>query len=433
MAQRGSEREYAFSKLDRAPTIPNFSAMLLDRNSLTPRITPADWRTALLIAMLLTAATIAVHWSSPSKMQLSAEVWDKTYQYHQTLEAFRVRPITTNLIDAVSVVTGADFKTAFFGFQFAMFFISCLTFYWYLRQLVFSHRESLWGSTIFHLTVPVFLANFEPIHTWDDFWGYILIPLSIIALARRRFIVAALFMLVTILAREINLILVPVWFWLAFISDNRKVSRPLATVASAVVVFAAIRLILTGASAGDRDINLAFNFDGFLRTRDTIFSLLISNGFVWLTGLWAAWHVARSHDTMERFLGQAAIYSTILYVGTGVFFGFARESRYFTIPAVFLVPLTVLFFQKYRATLARMSQLLPQWWQKSAAMLALVTACVGVTKLVFPRFEYRPWHDGNWGFFALHLSVGVVVMAAIVGRRYEQKRDRVPEGSAIDG
>ena len=393
--------------------------MAIEINTPASRIQMTEWRSALMLALLLTVATIAVHWFSPSKMHSSSAEWDQVYHYHQTLEAFRVRPLTTYIVGAISSITGVTFKAAFIGFQFVMFFFSCLSFYWYLRQLDFTHRESIAGSSIFHLAVPVFLANFEPIHTWDDFWGYILIPLSIIALARRRFLVAAVFMLVTVLAREINLLLVPVWFCLAYAADNRKVARPLATVVTVVVIFTAIRLILTGASTGNRDINLLFNFDGLLRTRDTIFSLLISNGFVWLTGLWQTRRLWLANDDWQRFLSWSALYTSVLYVATGVFFGFARESRYFTIPAIFLVPLTLLFFREYCAMFARLVQLVPRWWQRALAIAILLAACIGITKLVFPRFEFRPWHDGNWGFFALNLALALVAVIVIWMNRRE--------------
>lgn len=399
--------------------------MLAEHNSLPPRIPAAEWRSAVLLPLVLTAATIAVHWFSPSKMHLSAAEWDKVYQYHQTLEAFRVRPLTTNLVGAISSVSGATFKTAFISFQFAMFFISCLVFYWYLRQLAFTHRESMAGSGIFHLAVPVFLANFEPIHTWDDFWVYIFVPLSIITLGRRKYLPAAVCMLITILAREINLVLVPVWFWLAYLAENRALLRPLATLATVLAAFAAVRFVLTGASTGDRDINLLFNFDGLLRSRDTIFSLLISNGFVWLTGLWHTKRLWSARQDQERFFSRAALYTTVVYIATGIFFGFARESRYFTVPAIFLVPLTLLFFREYRPVFARLLLMIPRWWHKVAASVMLLGVCVGLTKLAFPRFEYRPWHDGNWGFLALHLGVAIFATAAILIGRSESKERQV--------
>lgn len=399
--------------------------MLPDNNTRVPPITGAEWRTAVLAGVLLTAGTIAVHRFCPSPMQFGVEPWDKIRDYHQTLEAFRVRPITTNLINAICVVTGASFKTAFFGFQFTMFFTSCLTFYWYLRQLTFTHRESLGGTMIFHLALPVFLAHFEPVFTWDDFWGYIFVPISIFALMRRKYILAVLGMLVAILAREINLMLVPVWFYLQYLLDDRKMIRPLCVVGCGVALFVIIRLMLTGTSTGERDINFWFNFDGFLRSRDTVFSLLISNGFVWLVGLRQAWQVAHGKSSLSRFLGWAAIYLTIMYVGTGVFFGYARESRYFTIPAIILVPLALLFFREYRPELIRMARYVPRWWHKAVVSAVLIAMCVGITKLAFPRFEYRPWHDGNWGYFALHLSICIVALAAIVLRKREASRKTV--------
>ena len=417
MAQAGQSVVHAPSNLDRTTLNPNFGTMFLDHSATTQRFTTPEWRSALIVALLLTAATIAVHWFSPSKMQQSADMWDQAYRYHQTLEAFRVRPLTTNLIGVISSVTGTEFKTSFFSFQFAMFFISCLAFYWYLRRLTFTHRESLAGSSIFHLSVPVIMANFEPIHTWDDFWGYILIPLSIIALIRRKQSLAVIAIFVTLLAREINLILVPVWFGLSYLVEQRKLMRPIVLVGTAMALFAALRLSLSGLSTGERDINLLFNLDGFQRTRDTIFSLLIANGFIWLTGLWQAWRVLRGKLIDEQFFARAAIYSTALYVATGVFFGFARESRYFTIPAVFFVPLTLLFFREYRQEFMSLSSLLPRWWQKAVAAIALVAVSVWITKLVFPRFEFRPWHDGNWGFFALNLAVALIAVVATLLRR----------------
>ncbi len=143
--------------------------MAVDGFSPAPRISYSDWRTVFLIALLLTAASITVHLFIPSTLHLTTETWNEIRDFHHAYEPFRVRPLTTNLIEFMATILGISFKYAFLGFQFAMYFACGVIFYRFLRHLSFTHIESVAGFMIFSLAVPVFLANLEPMHTWDDF------------------------------------------------------------------------------------------------------------------------------------------------------------------------------------------------------------------------------------------------------------------------
>ena len=140
-----------------------------------------------LVAFLLTLLTITVHVVSPSTWRFSDQRWEEILRLRQESPIFGVRPITAICVKVISGVTGLSVKSAFFTLQFLLYFLTGPAFYYYLRRLRFDNRYALGGMIVFLSSLPLFMAHFEPIFTWSDFWIYLLVPLSFAPACERRY------------------------------------------------------------------------------------------------------------------------------------------------------------------------------------------------------------------------------------------------------
>ena len=62
----------------------------------------------------------------------------------------------------------------------------------------------LWlvGVALTFTAYPIMGANFEPTHTWDDFWSYLFLVLTLLAALDRRTIAVTVYMTLALFARE---------------------------------------------------------------------------------------------------------------------------------------------------------------------------------------------------------------------------------------
>jgi len=359
------------------------------------------------LAALFTLLSLLAHLTSPSSMHQPEANWQTRVEYHQTHPAFVVRPITTGIIVFMHDSLGLGYRTSFFTLQFLLMLLCGPVLVRYLRVLGFSIIMSLAGMTIFYFSLPVFMAHFDPLYTWSDFWVYLMVPLSFAFLIRKKYIPAVLAMAWALWARETSLLFLPPWFLFIYRSERERVVPSLLLTIAPAVLWLVLRAFLTGTAGGDIEFKLAFNFDGFLRSRDTIFSLLVSLGMMWPIGFY---QILRGRgDGISRYepIRFGAVFTALGFVLSTLLFAQARETRLFFPPFVFFLPLTLVFFQGQRLVFIRL-------WNKYRfpiiAMTGLIIIAVSLmmASLLFPEFDFRTWKDGNRAFLGLHLAATII-------------------------
>lgn len=356
-----------------------------------------------LTALLFTAVSLIVHVISPSSLHQTDDNWNLRVSVHRHDPAFAGRPVTTALVVGMHSLFGWSLRTAFFVLQFILMLLSGPVMFAYLRQLGLSFRYSAWGMVIYYLSLPVFLAHFDPVYTWDDFWVYLAIPMSFAFILRRQLACALLSFVFAILARETSLIFLPVWFAAIRTVDRRRLVRPLVLSLTAVLVYIGLRFILSETALGKLEWKVAFNFDGWLRTRDTVFSLLVSLGFLWPVGWYQVCRERISSIAHPEIIRFGAVVTAAGYVISTLLFAQARETRLFFPPFVFFIPLALLYFQTRAEAIGRFAQ-----WPVRPGVMAVTAGSIivgiFVAMVLFPDFEFRTWKDGNRAFFGLHLA-----------------------------
>lgn len=370
------------------------------------------------IALLITLLSVVVHVTSPSTWHQSEEVWEERLEVHESSPIFSARPLTTAAVGLLHREFGLSIRVSFFALQFSLMAAALICFWYWLASVGLRSREATVGMVILGLSHSVFLAHFEPVHTWSDFWVYALIPLSLAWSLRRKPTMAVVTMLLALTARETGLLFVPFMIWALRLGGTPWPRATLAGV-TAVALFLAGRMALQSGLAASPDFKLFFNFASSLRTSDTVYSFIVSLGFVWITGLFGLFARDILDRQMTGFLRWGGVWTVAGFTTSTFLFGQVRESRLFVPAMVFMVPLSILWWRSRRHAIKRIIRSIPSWLRWPLA-LVLILVGTGLAKATFPEFEYRAWRDGSW----VWLGMNVVLAAGAIAAEVRDRRDR---------
>lgn len=392
--------------------------VLVDFRAVVPELGNKQKVLVWIVAIVLAGLSLMVHLTSPSTLSMGEDAWQQKVMYHRDYPILAARPLTTGIVTVANDVLGLGFREGFFSLQFLLYLVCGPVFFLYLHRLGFSFGQALSGMVIFQLSLPTFLAHFEPIHTWDDFWLYLMAPLAMALSLMRLHIPALLAMICSLIGRETSLIILPFWAVIVYREGAGPGWRRAAVyTAGALILSGSLRLILSSGSAVSPELSLGFNFDGLLRTRDTLFSGLVSLGALWLVGLWQASRRSAVAISYEGWLRAGAFVTAAGFVSSTLLFGHARETRLLWPPAIFMIPLALIYWRERTQAVRRLFRLHPSWLVVLLSM-ALLAAWVGLAQLLFGEFEYRSWRDGNWFYCGLHLwLLTIFVLVEFLARR----------------
>lgn len=380
----------------------------------------SPWKLPVVFALLITLLSVVAHVTSPSTLHQSEQSWAERIELHETSPIFSKRPLTSIAVVALHDSLGLGYRASFFALQFALMTAALICFWYWLSILGFGRGEGLAGMVIFGLSHSVFLAHFEPIHTWSDFWVYALIPLSLAWSLKKRYIPAVIAAVLALIARETSLLFVPLMIPALRLGGSRRWPASLAG-AAVIILFVGERLYFHPHLSAIPDFKLLFNFDGLLRTSDTIFSVIVSLGFVWITGLLGLVSNSGFESDRLRFLKWGGIWTVVGFTASSLLFGQVRESRLFVPTMVFLIPLTIVWWRSRRPAFRQLTGATPKWGQ-SAVALVLVALGIGLATVIFPEFEYRAWRDGSWVWLGLNIAAAGVVIT--VERKWKRMHNQ---------
>lgn len=361
--------------------------------------------TVIAFSLIFTSFSILLHYLNPSTLRIIDEdFWQKILHVHQTAVAFKVRPWTTFITSMLHDYAGLPVKTSFFILQFSLLFISGLVFHRYLQMLSYTRKQAFLGTTIYFLSIPVLMAHFEPVHTWSDFWVYILIPLSFIFVIQKKYWWSLPCMILVTMARETSVIFYPLWMLLIYNQSDKQIGKSIALPFVAFLGFLGLRFLMFGITPGDPRLELTSNFETGLRTSDTLFSLSASLGFVWVAGIAGISIIKKNKHAFKNFLIRGAVITVVGYISSTLLLGRARETRLFYPPFIFLIPLTLSYLQTK-------TDILKQMFSKAHRLRTIISVLVVlvlslfISWQLFDSFEYRRWADGNRFFWGLNLAM----------------------------
>lgn len=374
-------------------------------------------------------------------------------EYHKTLPVFAARPLSTALIEIVHTVVGVGYGTAFLVVQIGLLTLVAFALYELARHLSLSHREALWSLPVFYTSYTILFAFFASIYTYDEPLQYLAIICGLIFLLRGRRLGAAMFFLVALIARETTLILFPAlyWFWLLpryrqssaisspwYARAEIQAALPLIIPLVGYALFYVVWMRYIGAliDSGSYLVHERFQhfFINFQNPSFALESLAAPFITVAIPAL-LAWVGQSSADLeRERLWRRMTIVTFVINTPIVLVAAYARESRLFALPLLFLWPWTGKYVMVLWSTLRSRTQSFDARRLLSKnGILRLIVLCIFLFEVMvvlywFLRFGYYPTAPGNFET-GYRLYIGMVmisVVAAVVWRVHLEGSEHRP-------
>jgi hypothetical protein len=355
------------------------------------KVTRQEYMISASVSLVVLVLSFFLHlkWCGTT-MAHSEKIWQDMLHFHLSWYPFSVRYFTSYPVLIMHELFSWPVRESFFILQFSVAFLLGPCFYRYLRTISFNQYQSYLGTFLLLSSYPILCAHFEPVHTWDDFWAYLFVTLALTSVIQRRLGPGMVFFTLGCFAREQTLLFYPVFIMAAalFVKDTSAGKKALWLMLP-LAIYGIFTVIVWEAPEPKRFRLIYFNFEQALRTRDTLFSLFISFGFIWFA---AALHLLRSarreKTAVERLLSGGAVFIAPVTVAVALFFTLARETRILFPPFVFLIPLALGELTSVWYFLRRKRRLINYI---TMVVLGGILMAVGfyLGKRLFPGFEYR--------------------------------------------
>jgi len=368
---------------------------------------------SLITIILLTVSFILHFKSCGSSMSSPSDIWQGKIDLHRSLYPFTIRYFTTYSTLFLQKLTTLSIRESFFIIQFCLALILGPVFYCFLRRLKFNRVWSNIGVFIFFTSYPMMAAHFEPVHTWDDFWTYLFLILSFSVMVRNRFLLSAICFTLACFSRDQALIFYPVFILALFLfGEEKKLQAKIFYSSLPIIIFGSFLILVWQDPEPKRFELIKFNFENALRTRDTLFSVYISFGFLWLTSIMAIFKLAsKEKGKIIRLIFWGGVRTLPINIIITLFFTAARETRILFPPFVFVIPLSLLILEpvhKYLGkTLPRLKRVL-----LLIVFHALMVGGVYLAWVVFPYFEYR--QCANYCREWAGINIGIIIMLILI-------------------
>ena len=379
-----------------------------------------DKRYVLAITATGIVVSLILHLKATwSPLLLEPELWVKAIEYHLSQYPFNIRFPQTHLTLVVNQLFGIPLKPAFYILQYILVLILGPLFYSYLKHLDFDRRWSLAGVAALMFSFPILGAHFEPVFTWDDIWMYGFLILTFSALLKSNWLVASLFFTLGCFAREQMVLFYPIFLLAGMWSRQKLGVRKLSLVLSIPIIIYGTFTFLTYLTPHSERWSLFFyNFENTARAADSIVSLWISFGFLWLLGAAGAASIfAKRSDPKFRILFWGAVTALPLTLILGIFFTYVRETRILFPPFVFIIPLALIALKNLWAKLpAEKSKAF--WIITACSGALLIAAGVLIAPYLWPEFDYGSSSILRRDFAGVQIGLSLLLLVGVVVSRF---------------
>jgi len=321
-------------------------------------------------------------------MGLPESYWIKALHLHLTWHPFAVRHFQNYPILLLHKVFNLSIKQSFFTIQFILYLLIGPFFYRYLRVLSFNNKSAYLGLVLLLISYPIVGAYFEPVFTWDDFWSYLFIILMLTSFIKKQWIISGVFFLLGLFAREQVVVFIPIMLLMMYKErKNYKINVALLSTIIPLIIYIIFRVIVWEKIDPKRWELLLFNFSD-KRITDTVVSLIIAFGFMWVTSIFGLFEVyLKRRKGNNYFLFWGGITTVFLTLIIGLSFAFARETRILFPPFVFVIPLSLLAIKSVWERISRKSRKLFFMKLLIITPFLLIFGIIMATK-IFVSFDY---------------------------------------------
>ncbi len=305
----------------------------------------SEFKFPILITTLLAMLSVYIHlYTFGSPMDQTEEIWLKRVTWHLEYAPFAHRLLQNYATLLFHQFFLLPIKESFFVVQYILFLLIGSVFYKYLRLLSFDKYWSIIGLIILLTAYPILGAHFSPVYTWDDMWAYLFIMLMLINLIKLKWNHVGLFLLLGLMAREQTIIFVPILIFIVYLHrENNNSKLKLISILLPILIYIIYRLFLWQEISSSRWGLFNFNFENHGRTNDSLMSIFLSFGFIWLLYFVGCVKLYFNKVLKEyKLLVFGSISTLILTFIIALFFAFTRETRLLFPPFVFVIPIALI-------------------------------------------------------------------------------------------
>lgn len=377
-----------------------------------PIIQSRESRSALILSAAMVSLALYVQLYLGSMFDVDDKAWLFRLGIHLDNYPFSARVFTTYPVKWLGEILGGRYELAFGFYQYAIYFLIGPLFYQYLRRLRFDHHWSLTGLLIIYLSYPMLAAFHEPVSSWDDFLQYAALIVAFSSLLTDRFRLSAVAFAFGLAAREATVLIYPVWAIALWFTCSRSPRYKMGLVSLPVLVGGFLWYYPDKEPAAARINSITENFRNEGWARNSLYSLAMGLGFLWML-LLPALRSPRVRKRLQEgglsFIRYGAIYSVPVVTAVVLNFAYARETRLFFPPFVFVIPLVMVYLYEHRD---RLKKFYSGQHRIRTIVIVVVTLLVGTALAIglFPHFDYRSAHHFARGMFAVHFAFGAMAL-----------------------
>jgi hypothetical protein len=274
--------------------------------------------------------------------------------YHKIQPAFAKRPLSTFLIEKLSLITNCQLGSSFVFVNFFFLFLSGYLLYKLSMQIVSNSQFSYLNMLAFFLCFSNVFAFFTPVYTYDEPLQFAFLFLSFIFLRKKKWTLYLLAFSISLIARESAILLIPGLLYL-YVSKEEKfclknyfskegLYKSLLIVTPVFIYFIYLYIFIThtdivASSKSDFTSRFEHFYDNFKnknRSIESIFSFFL----IYLIPLYLLFvlYIKKIKIAHKKYLIAffiTLIINTIIVYSTTK----AREVRLFVIPLFFLWPI----------------------------------------------------------------------------------------------
>ena len=368
-----------------------------------------------IISFLFTVGIYQIHMTenvdsmlNENNTELSTIFLKSQINYHKELTPFARRPLTTWLVESTSKIIGIELGHAFVWVNFSLLFINGLLMYFLSYRLGARRRDGLLNLCVYFLTFSVLFSFFPPVFSYDEPLQYFFILLALIALESQKWLwyilslLPGLFLLVsdrkkivfevTNNGRYLKYIrlLLPLFlygiFLTFFLSKNE--------------LWEATKMEMTS-----RFSCFLENFENPKNSLESVTSFFLTVGpFLYLTLFYVT--VNKKMKLEQKYI-RAFMVTLILNTPLVLLTSFARESRLFALPLLFLWPV---FSQVFRKELSMLfsSNMYSLWVKKSRFILSFLA--LTILNYLFAYKVYEKLGLGENNYFSEYLFMSIFLI-----------------------
>ncbi len=379
-----------------------------------------DKRYVLAITATGIVVSLILHLKAAwSPLLQEPEIWRRSLELHLNYYPYNIRFPQTQATLLVNRLFGLPLKESFYILQYILAFLLGPLFYNYLKTLGFGRNWSLVGLAALMLSFPILGAHFEPVHTWDDKWMYGFVILTFTALLKGNWLVASFFFTLGCFAREQMILFYPIFFLEVMWNRQKLELKKLLLVLSIPIVIYGSFTLLTYQTPDNQRWSLFFyNFENSARAADSVVSLWISFGFIWLLGMAGAISIfPKRSEPKFRLMFWGTVITIPLTFSLGIFFTFVRETRILFPPFVFLIPLALVALKNLWEKLPVVKS--KTFWIITACSGALlIAASLLIAPYLWPEFDYGSSSKLRRDFAGVQIGLSLLLLVGVLAGRF---------------